>query len=147
MSTSTRHFIRHYLEMIAAMIAGMVVIGIPAEAALHLIGSSSAALQDDAPAIALLGMATMMTIPMVALMRYRGHAWRPCWEMSASMFLPTFGVIAALATGISDDFMGLMMIEHAAMLPAMLLAMLLRYDEYAGCGAHAPLPAVAGGGD
>jgi hypothetical protein len=134
MSTSTRHFIRHYLEMIAAMIAGMVVIGIPAEGALQLIGSSSSDLQDHAPAIALLGMATMMTIPMVALMRHRGHAWRPCWEMSASMFIPTFGVIAALATGLSDDFMGLMTIEHVAMLPAMLVAMLLRYDEYAGCG-------------
>ena len=142
MSTSTRHFIRHYLKMIAAMIAGMVVIGVPAEGVLHLIGSSSSNLQDDAPAIALLGMATMMTIPMVGLMRYRGHSWRPCWEMSASMFIPTFGVIAALATGISDDFMGLMMIEHAAMLPAMLLAMLLRYDEYAGCG-HTAAPATA----
>ena len=138
MSTSTRHFIGHYLEMIAAMIAGMVVIGIPAEGALHLIGYSSSSLQDDAPAIALLGMATMMTIPMVALMRYRGHGWRPCWEMSASMFIPTFGVIAALGTGISDDFMGLMMLEHAAMLPAMLL----RYDEYAGCG-HTPRQATA----
>ena len=142
MSTSTRHFIRHYLEMIAAMIAGMIVLGIPAEGALHLIGSSSSDLQNDAPATALLGMATVMTIPMVALMRYRGHAWRPCWEMSASMFIPTFGVIAALATGISDDFMGLMMIEHVAMLPAMLIAMLLRYDEYAACG-HTPRPATA----
>jgi hypothetical protein len=99
MCTSTRHFIRHYLEMIAAMIAGMVVLGIPAEGALHLIGSSTPQLQDDAPAIALLGMATIMTTPMVALMRYRGHAWRPCWEMSASMFIPTFGVIAALGSG------------------------------------------------
>jgi hypothetical protein len=143
MTTSTRHFIRHYLEMIAAMIAGMVVIGIPAEGALHLIGSSSSNLQADAPALALLGMATMMTIPMVALMRYRGHGWRPCWEMSASMFIPTFGVIAALGTGISDDFGALMTIEHAAMLPAMLLAMVLRYDEYAGCGHTTPRHATA----
>jgi uncharacterized membrane protein YqgA involved in biofilm formation len=62
--------------------------------------------------------------------------------MSASMFIPTFGVIAALATGISHQFMDLMMIEHAAMLPAMLLAMLLRYDEYAGCG-HTAAQATA----
>jgi hypothetical protein len=138
MSTSTRHFIRHYFEMIAAMIAGMVVLGIPAEGALRLVGSSSAGLQAGAPALALLGMATMMTIPMIALMRHRGHTWRPCWEMSASMFIPTFGVIAVLAAGISDNFMGLMTIEHAAMLPAMLLAMVLRYDEYAGCADTAP---------
>ena len=143
MTTSTRHFIRHYLEMIAAMIAGMVVLGIPGEGLLQLIGSSTPELQEDAPAIALLAMATIMTIPMVALMRYRGHAWRPCWEMSASMFIPTFGVIAALGAGVSDDFMGLMMIEHVAMLPAMLVAMLLRYDEYARCGHHVAREATA----
>jgi hypothetical protein len=28
----------------------------------------------------------------------------------------------------------MMMLEHVAMLPAMLAAMLLRFDEYAGCG-------------
>jgi flagellar biosynthetic protein FliP len=134
MSTSIRHFIRHYVEMIAAMIAGMIVLGIPAEGGLHLIRSSTPDLQQNAPAVALLGMAIMMTIPMVALMRYRGHGWRPCWEMSAAMFIPTFGVIAALGTGLSHDFGALMGIEHAAMLPAMLLAMVLRYDEYAGCG-------------
>lgn len=47
-------------------------------------------------------MAVMMTIPMVALMRYRGHAWRPCWEMSASMFLPTFAAIGLLWGGAID---------------------------------------------
>jgi hypothetical protein len=134
MSTHTRHFIRHYAEMVAAMFAGMIVLGIPGEAVLRAAGSSSAQLQADAPAVALLGMAVIMTIPMVALMRYRGHSWRPCWEMSASMLLPTFGVIGALWAG-AGDFMALMAVEHAVMLPAMLVAMLLRYDEYAGCGA------------
>jgi flagellar biosynthetic protein FliP len=136
MSTQTRHFIRHYLEMVAAMFAGMIVLGVPGEAALRALGSSSSQLQADAPALALLGMAVIMTIPMVALMRYRGHTWRPCWEMSASMLLPTFGVIGALWAG-AGDFMTLMMAEHAIMLPAMLVAMLLRYAEYAGCG-HRP---------
>ena len=132
MNPRTWHFIRHYLEMIAAMFAGMIVLGIPAEGALHLLGSSTSELRDDAPALVFLGMALTMTIPMVWLMRRHGHAWRPCWEMAASMFLPTFGVIAAMGTGISDDFMALMTIEHAVMLPAMLVAMLLRFDEYAG---------------
>ena len=141
MSTHTRHFIRHYVEMVAAMFAGMIVLGIPGEAALRAVGSSSAHLQADAPALAFLGMALIMTIPMVALMRYRGHAWRPCWQMSASMYLPTFGAIVAMWAG-AGDFMTLMMIEHAVMLPAMLIAMLLRYDEYAGCG-HEHAAAIA----
>ena len=143
MDTSLWQFTRHYLEMLAAMFAGMIVLGVPAEGALRLLGSSTSALKADAPAVVFLGMALVMTIPMVALMRFRGHAWRPCWEMSASMFLPTFAVIAVMWTGIDDDFGRLMMIEHAAMLPAMLVAMLLRYDEYAGCGHHHRGRAVA----
>jgi hypothetical protein len=143
MSTSPWQFTRHYLEMIAAMVAGMVVLGIPAEGALQVLGSSTSQLESDAPAVAFLGMALIMTIPMVGLMRYRGHAWRPCWEMSASMFLPTFAVVGAMASGVSDDFGVLMMLEHAAMLPAMLVAMALRYDEYAGCGHARPAEALA----
>jgi hypothetical protein len=142
MTTSLRHFIRHYAEMVAAMFAGMIVLGIPGELALQAAGYSSDALRDDAPAVSFLAMATIMTIPMVALMRWRGHSWRPCWEMAGSMFVPTFGVIAVMASGLDDDFMSLMMVEHVAMLPAMLAVMLLRYDEYAGCG-HAVGEGVA----
>lgn len=135
MTASTRHFIRHYVEMVVAMFAGMLVLGPPAEAALRAIGSSTSDLQNDAPAVALLGMAVIMTIPMVGWMRYRGHGWRPCNEMAASMFLPTFAAIGLMGVG-ALAFMPAMMLEHAVMLPSMLLAMLLRRDEYS-CGAHA----------
>jgi hypothetical protein len=134
-SASTRHFVRHYVEMVVAMFLGMAVLGVPAEGALRAMGTSSSALQDDAPALLLLGMAFIMTVPMVAWMRYRGHGWRPNTEMAASMFLPTFGVIALMAGGIIGDFMTLMSIEHVVMLPSMLVAMLLRRDEYT-CGKH-----------
>jgi flagellar biosynthetic protein FliP len=134
-----KHFLRHYLEMVAAMVAGMVVLGLPAEQGLRLIGSSTDALSDSAPWASLLGMATIMTIPMVALMRWRGHAWRPVWEMSASMYVPTFLAIVLVEAGVLDYMPG-MMLEHVVMLPAMLVAMLLRPDEYAhhdhGAGAY-----------
>jgi hypothetical protein len=136
MSTSPFQFIRHYAEMIVAMFAGMVVLGIPGEWALHLAGTSTHELKGDAPELVFLGMAVTMTVPMVAWMRFRGHDWRPCWEMAASMFVPTFGVIGAMWTGISSDFGALMVAEHVAMLPSMLAVMLLRYSEYAGCGHH-----------
>jgi hypothetical protein len=129
-SPSTRSFARHYAEMVVAMFIGMVVLGVPAEGALQLMGTSSSAVQDDAPALALLGMAFIMTVPMVGWMAYRGHSWRPNAEMAASMFIPTFGVIAVMASGLVGDFMTLMMAEHAVMLPSMLVAMLLRADEY-----------------
>jgi hypothetical protein len=43
-----------------------------------------------------LTMALTMTVPMVASMRYRGHAWRPNIEMAASMLIPTFAVMCVV---------------------------------------------------
>jgi hypothetical protein len=135
MSAATRHFVRHYVEMVIAMFLGMAVLGLPAGRALGAMGSSWSALNDDAPALMLLLMAVTMTVPMVAWMRYRGHGWRANTEMSASMFLPTFAVIGLLAAGLVTDTGVLMVAEHVAMLLAMLVAMLLRPAEYT-CHAH-----------
>jgi hypothetical protein len=113
--------------MVIAMFAGMFVLGLPAEAGLRAIGSSSSALQVDAPAVLFLGMALTMTVPMVAWMRYRGHAWRPCVEMAGAMFAPTLIAIALLG---AVDVDALMLWEHVGMLLAMLGVMLLRPAEY-----------------
>lgn len=134
MSTSTRHFTRHftrhYVEMIVAMFAGMVVLGGPALLVLGAAGVTSAELRSDAPAALLLGMGITMTVPMVGWMRHRGHGWRPSNEMGASMMLPTIGVIGLLGGGLVTDIGALLVIEHVVMFPAMLVAMLLRRDEY-----------------
>ncbi len=134
MSKSTRHFIRHYLEMVAAMFLGMGVLFAPALLALGAAGVSSAELRSDVPALLLLGMGVTMTVPMVAWMRYRRHGWAASNEMAASMLIPTAGVIALLGADLVDDVGALLMIEHVVMLPAMLVAMLLRRDEYSGAG-------------
>jgi hypothetical protein len=131
MSASTRHFARHYAEMVLAMLLGMAVLWMPAKLALGALGVSSEELHDNAAAM-LLVMATTMTVPMVAWMRYRGHGWAPCAEMSASMYLPTLAVIALLAGGLVTDLGLLMTLEHVAMFAAMFAAMLLRRDEYSG---------------
>jgi hypothetical protein len=116
-------FIRHYLEMLIAMFVGMgVLAGVPAAAGFEL----------DAVELALLWMAFTMSVPMVAWMRYRGHGWAPAWEMTASMFIPSFAAIALLWMGVAEERGTLMAIQHVGMLPAMLVAMLLRRDEYSG---------------
>src|SRR4051812_47123593 len=146
MQTRTRTgvvtFIRHYIEMVVVMFAGMIVLGVPGEAALHAMGSGTSELQADAPSIVFLGMATTMTLPMVAWMRYRGHTWRPTLEMAASMVIPTLAAIALLAAGVLG-FGALMGLEHVAMLLGMLVAMLLRVDEYTGHAHHAHEPVAA----
>jgi hypothetical protein len=134
--TPTATFIRHYVEMVVVMFAGMVVLGVPGEAALKVLGSGTSELRQDAPAAVFLGMAATMTIPMVAWMRHRGHRWQPTLEMAASMIIPTLAAITLLATEILG-FGALMGLEHVAMLLGMLVAMLLRVDEYAGHAHHA----------
>jgi hypothetical protein len=126
LSTATKHFIRHYVEMVVAMFLGMAILALPARGVLGAAGTSWSELGTEAM---FLGMAVEMTLPMVAWMRYRGHAWRPCLEMSAAMFVPTFAAIGLFAAGVAGEGV-LMGAEHVAMLLAMLAAMLLRPAEY-----------------
>ena len=130
MNSSTRHFIRHYAEMVTAMVVGMVVLGLPAELLLQAAGSGADELERSAPAVLLLGIAVIMTVPMVGWMAYRGHGRRANAEMAASMLVPGVGVIALLAAGVVTDVGDLIVLEHVVMLPSMLGVMLLRRDEY-----------------
>jgi hypothetical protein len=139
MSPSTRHFVRHYVEMVVVMFLGMGVLALPVRGAMGVVGTSYAELGDGAM---LFGMAVTMTAPMIAWMRYRGHSWRANADMAAAMFLPTFAVIALLWGGLVEDLGVLMLGEHVAMLLGMLAAMLLRPAEYAH-GTHSAPEAVA----
>ena len=123
MSTSAKHFLRHYGEMVVAMFLGMAILGLPVD----WIMSSAGA---DSDAFMFLGMATTMTVPMVGWMMYRGHGWRANAEMSASMFAPAFAVAGVLTTGLLTDIGVLMLVEHLVMLVCMAGVMLLRPEEY-----------------
>jgi hypothetical protein len=140
MSDPTRHFARHYVEMVIVMFAGMAVLGLPAGWAITAMGTSWDELQSDAPAAMFGLMAMTMIVPMVAWMRFRGHGWRANGEMSLSMVLPTLGAIALLSADVAEDVGALLVAEHGVMLLAMLGAMLLRPSEYTG-HAHAQVTA------
>jgi hypothetical protein len=90
----TMHFLRHYTEMVVAMFLGMFVLGLPLAALLGVAGVDVSAWRTDARELLLLGMAFTMSVPMAAWMRYRGHGWAPVWEMTGSMFVPSFVAIA-----------------------------------------------------
>jgi hypothetical protein len=141
---STRRFIRHYLEMVAAMFLGMITLGVPAGWLFSAFGTSWSGLS---PAMMLLAMAVTMSLPMAGWMRYRGHGWRTTMDMVAAMLLPTAALTALLWAGVVAGMGGPMVIEHVAMLVGMLVAMLLRLDEYAGAnhnhGAREPVTATA----
>jgi hypothetical protein len=129
---STRRFFRHYAEMVAVMFIGMFALGKPADLLFGALGASTSSAH---PTMMLLSMGITMTVPMVAWMRYRGHAWRPINEMAASMVIPTLAAMALAGTGLLSGG-SVMVPEHVAMLAGMLIAMVLRRDEYAGGHAH-----------
>jgi hypothetical protein len=130
--TATRHgrwqFFRHYLEMVAAMIVGMVVVGGAVRGVLALAGLEFPA---QYPELTALEMAFDMSVGMVAWMRYRGHGWAPTLEMAGVMFAPAVALFPLLWAGvIAGD--SLILLEHVAMLPLMYLVMLRRRNEYGG---------------
>ena len=47
--TPAATFIRHYIEMVVVMFAGMIVLGLPGEAALQAIGSGTSELRETLP--------------------------------------------------------------------------------------------------
>lgn len=132
MNAPTRHFVRHYVEMVVAMFLGMGVLLPPLGAALRAAGTSL----HSSDVLMISAMALTMTAPMVGWMRYRGHSWPVCADMAAAMAIPTLAVLALLWSGLVADLGTLLVIEHVAMLPSMLVAMLLRRDEYTGSVHH-----------
>jgi hypothetical protein len=129
-SGSTARFVRHYVEMVVVMFAGMFVLMAPVGVLFSAFGTSWSELSG---AMNVFAMALTMTVPMVAWMGYRGHGRRANAEMAASMLVPTFAVMAVLWAGAAKG--SLMVPEHAGMLACMLAAMLLRREEYS-CADH-----------
>lgn len=116
------HFVRHYVEMVLAMFAGMFALG-------SLEGLAWPSLNDRADVAAMV-MATNMSLGMAAWMRFRGHSWRGITEMSAAMYLPFVVLLVPYWAGLAGEGV-LMTWGHLLMLPAMALAMLLHPAEYA----------------
>jgi hypothetical protein len=121
-----RLFLRHYLEMVVVMVIGMAAFG--ALESWLLAGITHSAILER-PDIESLVMATNMTLPMAAWMRFRGHAWPPILEMSAAMYLPFTILFIPLWMGLISGST-LMAAGHALMLLAMAVAMLWRRAEY-----------------
>lgn len=116
-------FTRHYLEMIVAMLVGM--------ATLYPLWDVATTGWADRVDVSMLAMATAMTVPMVAWMRWKmRHGWQHCWEMALAMYLG-FAIFMPFHWWGGLGEMGVMMGGHIAMPIFMLLAMLARFNDYA----------------
>jgi hypothetical protein len=121
-----RRFVRHYLEMLGAMVAGMVVFGGLVTFVCAVTGHQD--LFDHAGARAPI-MATNMTVGMTLWMRYRGHDWGATAEMAAPMFVPLAVLLVPFWVGVLPGG-GLLGGMHILMLPAMWFVMARRREEY-----------------
>lgn len=126
-------FIRHFLEMCVAMCVGggllnalIFVVGPP------LLGYPD--LRETTPALALLLIALVYTVPMAAWMRIRGMPWRPILEMSGAVVALAVVLIGLAGLGVITDSglrsqaLGFCGAACVAMLPVMLV----RLDLYTG---------------
>jgi hypothetical protein len=115
--------------MVVAMLAGMVVLGVLLETLGALPGSDRLLVQYG-------WMGLFMAVPMVAWMRFRGHAWRDGVEMTAAMLVPMFALALPVELGIAVLANTLMVVTHVAMIAGMVALMLYRWDRYAGPHRH-----------
>jgi hypothetical protein len=123
-SSSWRPLARHYVEMVVAMLAGMLVLG-----GLRALAGLTLSFEDH-PASAYTLMAVDMSLGMAAWMRYRGHGWASTLEMCAAMFVPL--ALAPLVWADALAPMSFMTLAHVVMLVAMLVVLLRRRDEHVG---------------
>jgi hypothetical protein len=121
-----RRFVRHYLEIVVATVAGMVVLG-PAESMLlNAIGWAGLLARSETYALV---MATNMTVAAAAWMRFRRHGWAAIAELAVAMYAPFLVLFPPLWLGVLSAT-GLMVLGHLLMLFAIAAVMLRRRDEY-----------------
>jgi hypothetical protein len=119
-------FWRHFVQMLAAMVAGMIATGAVFLTVVGLKTWDEVTIQY--PTQALMAMAAGMTIPMVAWMLYRGMGWKNSYEMALAMVVP---VIPFLCLVWFDVTQGALCGAYcASTLVAMLGLMYYRRSDY-----------------
>jgi cytochrome bd-type quinol oxidase subunit 2 len=109
---------RHLVEMFLAMMIGMMVGGFLLAAA---VGASVPETRREHAVAWVVVMAFDMTVPMVAVMLYRGHSFRSAGEMAAAMVIPAVPIVACqlshLVSGnVGNAYMPVSMVAMVALI-------------------------------
>ena len=122
-------FVRHYVEMVLAMVAGMLVLGAAVGIVAGLAGVDYS--REAHPYLAAVEMTVTMSAGMAFWMRWRRHHWWHVAEMTAAMVLPLVFLFPLARTG-GIEASSLMMLDHTLMFPLMLAVMLRTPRAYTG---------------
>ena len=134
-SRKTAHFMRHAGEMFLAMLVGMaagalaLVLIFSTVLASNVQGMTADEVLARYPVLICLLVAAGMVATMVGWMRFRGMSWRPVTEMAAAMVVPLVPIFGLLWLDVLAGASACS-VYCIAMIPAMLVAMLLRVDLY-----------------
>jgi hypothetical protein len=105
MLSSKKHhlppFWRHFLQMLAVMMAGMLVGGAILLSVVGLKTWDEVTTQYGTQA--LIVMAVSMTVPMAAWMLYRGMGWKNTYEMAAVMAIPVIPFLCLVWFGVTPS--------------------------------------------
>ncbi len=127
-------FLRHYLEMVIAMLAGMMILGPLESFLLNPLGWDGVR---AIPEFDVLIMATNMTLPMVGWMLYRRHSAGAMMLMAAAMYLPFLVLFPFEWTGVLS-YGTLLGLGHTLMFAAMFAAMWVHRREFIHSGSALP---------
>jgi len=94
-------FWRHFLQMLAVMMIGMIAGGALLLSAVGLKTWEEVTTQYGTQA--LIVMAVGMTVPMVAWMLYRGMGWKNSYEMAAVMVIPVIPFLCLYWFGVTNS--------------------------------------------
>lgn len=121
------YFIWHLLEMCLAMCIG----GVPL-LVLFFVGAAKVGYPDlirQSPELSILVMGLILSLPMLAWMRFRGHEWRPTLEMASTTIVLAILLISLGWLGILARA-SLFEVMRSLACPVMLIPMLFRLDLY-----------------
>ena len=134
-SGSWFHLARHFVEMLLAMMAGMMVGAFLLATA---VGTSVSEARREHAVAWVIVMAIDMTVPMVAVMLYRGHSTRSAYEMAATMIVPALLIVVCQVSHIVSGDVG------RAYMPVSMVAMIAlivyRRNEYRAAAAGHTMP-------
>lgn len=125
------NLVRHLAEMFLAMMAGMMLGGFLLAVA---VGTSVGEVRREHAVAWVLVMALDMTVPMVAVMLYRGHSWRSAGEMGAAMILPAVPIVALQLSHLVAASAGRLYMNVSTL--AMIALILYRRNEYRAAAGH-----------
>jgi hypothetical protein len=125
----TGYFALHFLEMCLAMCIG----GIPL-IILFFVGAAKIGYPDlfqQSPELSVLVVGFILSLPMTAWMRFRGHEWQPTLEMASTTIILAILLVGLGWLGIlARDSLFEWLTRFAC--PIMIIPMLFRLEMYTG---------------